>query len=295
MDRVAPKVSIVIINKNDRGVADTLRTIAGLPCPVPCETLVVDASGGKLDDIYRQFPAVRQIPFVSTSKKHITIPEQRNTGVRAAKGKIIVFTDANCIPDHDWLEQLLHPILNGGEAIVAGKALSKGTHTIHDIVADTNKDKKYIYECPTINLAFTKELYDRVGPFDEGLKYGSDVDFSWRVQDAGYKVRYNPQAIIRHDWGSFKQELKRSFRYGEARARLYRKHTHRIKYLFTRDITALVYPVYLGLLPVTIIFPWYPLVILIPLLRNWRVHPHKVVLDHLVYAVGVWREVFRLP
>lgn len=286
-------ISIVIINKNDRGIFNTLSSINSSPNSSKYEVVVVDASEGKLDDIYSQFPKVHKVAFTLNGTKKITIPEQRNVGVRAAKGDIIIFTDANCIPQDDWTKELLQPIFKDGESIVAGKTLSIGGGTMHDIIADTNKQASYINECPTINLAFTKKLYEQIGPFDESLDFGSDVDFSWRVQDAGYKVRYNPRAIVRHDWGSAKQELKRSYRYGAARARLYRKHKNRIKYLFTRDITAVVYPIYLGLLPITYIFPWYPLFILVPLVRNLRSHPFSVVLDHLVYAVGVWREVLR--
>ena len=51
---------------------------------------------------------------------------------------------------------------------------------------------RYLNECPTINLAFRREAFDAVGGFDEAFAYGSDVDFSWRLIDAGYRIRSVP-------------------------------------------------------------------------------------------------------
>ena len=81
--------------------------------------------------------------------------------------------------------------------------------------------------------------------FDEKFNYGSDMDFTWRTIGLGYKIRYNEDAIIYHDWRNLQQEIKRGFRYGEGRTRLYKKHPHRWKNLFGYDITILIYPLYI--------------------------------------------------
>jgi GT2 family glycosyltransferase len=287
-------VSVVIINKNDRGIADTLAALRKVRCPLPFEVVVIDASNGRLDDIAAGFPEVRWIAFASRTGRKFTIPEQRNTGVHEAKGTIVVFTDANCVPNEDWLELLVAPIINEGEQLVAGSTRSRGQSSIYDQDHDHRKGQKYIRECPTINLAFRKETYQKIGGFDERFDYGSDVDFSWRANDLGFKVRYVPEAIIAHDWGSASDDAKRSYRYGVARARLYKKHPGRWRQLFTKDITALIYPVYILGLPLTIWFWPYPLLILIPLAKNVQKQPLKVLKKHLIYGTGVLRELVRL-
>jgi GT2 family glycosyltransferase len=286
--------SIVIINKNDRGIADTLRALQKVRSPLPFETVVIDASNGKLDDIARAFPAVRWVHFASKTGRRFTIPEQRNTGVAKAKGDIIVYTDASCVPETDWLELLLAPILSNEEQIVAGSTTSRGGTTIHDQNHERRKGLKYLDECPTINLAFTRDAFDAIGGFDERFDYGSDVDFSWRAADLGYKVRYVPEALVAHDWGSGREDMKRAYRYGIARARLYKKHPNRWRRLLGPDITALMYPVYLLGLPLTIWFWWYPLFIMVPLIKNGRKQPVTVLKKHVVYAVGELRELARI-
>jgi GT2 family glycosyltransferase len=291
-----PKVSVVIINKNDRAVADTLTALRDdVRCPLPTEVVVIDASSGKLDDIAKQFPDVQWFDFKSRSGRRFTIPEQRNTGVQKARGDIIVYTDASCVPQADWLELLLAPILSGEEQIVAGSTVSRGGPTIHDQNHQhLGAGQKYLQECPTINLAFTRKAFEEIGGFDERFDYGSDVDFSWRAADKGYKVRYVPQAIVAHDWGKASEDAKRAYRYGIARARLYKKHPHRYKQLFGQDVTALIYPVYILGLPLTIVFWPYPLLILIPLAKNIRKQPHRVLQKHIVYGLGVLRELVRV-
>ena len=120
------------------------------------------------------------------------------------------------------------------------------------------------------------------------------LDFSWRAADLGYKVRYIPTALVAHDWGTATEDTKRAYRYGVARARLYKKHPNRWRRLLGPDITALIYPVYLLGLPLTFWFWPYPLLILIPLVKNGRRQPLTVLKKHLVYAAGELRELVRL-
>ncbi|HEX8762608.1 MAG TPA: glycosyltransferase [Candidatus Saccharimonadales bacterium] len=287
-------ISVVIINKNDRGIADTLQALQKVRSPLPFEVVVIDASEGRLNDIAAAFPDVRWVAFASRTGRRFTIPEQRNTGVAEARGEIVAFTDANCVPNDDWLERLVAPILEEGEQLVAGSTVSRGDSSIYDQDHDHRAGQKYIRECPTINVAFRKTAYQKIGGFDERFDYGSDVDFSWRANDLGLKVRYIPEAIVAHDWGGASDNAKRSYRYGVARARLYKKHPHRWRQLFTNDITALIYPLYILGLPLTIWFWPYPLLILVPLAKNITKSPLNVLKKHLIYGAGVLRELIRV-
>ena len=66
------------------------------------------------------------------------------------------------------------------------------------------------------------------------------MDFTWRITQEAYKIRRNKNAVIYHDWGNLKQEIKRAFRYGEARVRLYKKHPGRWRNLFDYDMVTLI-------------------------------------------------------
>ena len=285
-------ISIIIIVKSDRGIENTLKKIVKIPKPEKTEILVIDASEGNLDDIKNIFPSVRWVYYHNKKSKKITIPEQRNLGLKKAQGDIITFIDANCIPVDNWLIELVKPINNEGESVIAGSIKSIGGKTIWDVGEERMNSKKYLDEAPTINMAFKKEIIKKVGFFDEKFNYGSDVDFTWRATDLGYKIRYNKDAIIYHDWGNLQQEIKRAFRYGEARARLYKKHPHRWKNLFGFDMFILFYPLYIIFFPLTFFWPYYPLFILIPIIKNIKRQLLKVVFINLMNGFGVLKELF---
>jgi GT2 family glycosyltransferase len=282
-----PSVSFVVVNKDDRGIVETLETLERLAAETAsdAETIVVDASEGRLDDVRDRFPGVRWIPF--PPKGRPTIPEQRNVGVGHSRGEVIVFIDASCVPGAGWLDALLAPMAEDGEAIVAGSHRSHGKPTIHDEDAHFVAGSRYIREAPTLNLAVAKSVFTSIGGFDEEFGYGSDVDFTWRAVDAGYQIRYVPEAVVTHDWGSLRSEIRRSFLYGQGRFRLYAKHPGRRRTAWRNDPEALAYPVLLLLAPLVLVRPRWGAVVAIPLLKNARHRPVLTVTHHLVYGSGL--------
>ena len=286
-----PKSSVIIINKNEIGVADTLRLLEKQNVTDDYEVLVVDASDGLLDTVYADYPTIRVIPFKSKTTKKITIPEQRNVGIKAAHGEIVVFIDASCEPGESWLKTLTAPIASEKEAITAGGTLSSGTETFHDVVYRQQLSQAYIDQAPTINLAISMAVFKKIGYFDENLRYGSDMDFTWRARNAGYKIHNVPKALVTHDWGGLKSELKRASHYGQAKIILYRKHHYGLLNFMQREFAMLFYIGFVLLLPLTFWFPLYPLLILVPVLKNLRVSPFKLVLVNMVTAYGAVKEL----
>jgi len=287
-------ISIVIISKDEAGLDGTLTDVA---CQARAfkdssEIVVVDASEGRLDHIRKRHEAeVRWVQFHRPPGLTVSIPHQRNVGVQAAHGEIIVFTDAGCQPEPEWLARLVAPLLHN-EHITVGLTLAPPESPgVYDRSARQALESRYLTECSTINLAFRREAFDTVGGFDEGFTYGSDVDFSWRLTDCGYQIRSVPAAVIRHDWGGWRRQLRRSYVYGKARMRLYRKHRGRLRHVLRDDPVAVVYPAFLLGLPLTVIFPFYPALLLIPAWRNRSERIVRVLVDHLTYGLGVLSEL----
>jgi GT2 family glycosyltransferase len=142
-------------------------------------------------------------------------------------------------------------------------------------------------------MAFRREAFDAVDGFDESFEYGSDIDFSWRLVEEGKRIRSVPTAVVRHDWGSHRRQLKRAYLYGRARARLYRKHRSRLLRSWRRDPMIIVYPTFLLGLPLTRRFPLYPALLAIPAWRNREEGPLRVIADHLVFGVGALSTLVR--
>ena len=120
------------------------------------------------------------------------------------------------------------------------------------------------------------------------------MDFSWRLIAAGYRIRSVPTAIVRHDWGTWRRQLRRSYLYGKARARLYRKHRPGLMHVLRNDPIVVVYPVFLLGLPLTLVFPLYPALLLIPAWRNRSQGAASALIDHLVFGAGVLKEIVSL-
>lgn len=286
-------ISIVIISKDEPALAQTLESVCAqrMQLGEAVEVLVVDASDGRLDQIRAQYKdKLTWIQFARPIGVQVSIPHQRNAGVLAAQGEIIVFTDAGCVPEQGWLEQIVAPLLDV-EPITHGLTLGTvGGMRLHDRLAMEKVQSPYLSECSTINTAFRREVYDKIGGFDETFNYGSDVDFSWRAVEAGYRIRSTPNAVVRHDWGNSRRQARRAYLYGRARARLYRKHPRRLRRALREDPIFVIYPLFLIGLPLTLVFPLYPALLIIPAWKNREDGPVRVVVDHLIFGVGVLAE-----
>lgn len=289
------KVSVVIVNKNERLLSDTLDSLKSSVGRILDEVLVVDASSGALDDIRLSHEWARWIDYVQPPGLRITIAHQRNIGVREAKGDIVVFTDSGCLPEDGWLERLLAPILFEGETVscgparAIGRSVYSGAHSSAKVV-----DVDYVPMAATINLAFRREAFDAIGGFDESFGSAEDIDFTWRLNDCGYRIRWVQDAVVGHDYGTPMRQLRRSFFYGKGECRLLRKHNNRIAEAATQNSVPIVYALFLVGLPLTLKWRWYPLLLLWPVwrLRNEEVQ-WLVLLDHIVMGAGVLHELVR--
>jgi GT2 family glycosyltransferase len=74
-------------------------------------------------------------------------------------------------------------------------------------------------------LGIVREAFDGVAGFSGDIPFGEDVDFCWRVQQAGIPLTFVPGAVVRYRfreslWGLFSQTV----RYGAGQVALYRRH-----------------------------------------------------------------------
>jgi glycosyltransferase involved in cell wall biosynthesis len=280
-----PLISVIIVVKNDRGIAQTLKGIREGTFGGPYEVIVVDASAPEvLADIKSQNNWVRWDQYPVSEKR--TTPQQRNRGLELAKGGVIAFIDANCEPAAEWLATIAKTI-KSDQDIVCGPVNDLNTENFVHYAVD-KKEAGYVDECTTINVGLRRAVFERVGNFDERFLFGQDVDFFWRTADAGYKIYFNPKMTIAHNWGDRKEQLVRAFNYGRARARLFKKHWELHGRQLLRDEPHVwMYPVFILGLPLTLFVPFYPLLLLVPLFKNRSSNPLGLVLHHLVFGWGV--------
>lgn len=274
-------ISIIIPTKNDLDLDKTLKSVTNTKKPEKTEIIVVDASKKEiLLNIKEKFPKVRWFYYKNKDGKKRTFVEQLNLGTRKAKGDILVFVDGGCIVDKDWLFELTKPLIKEKEDFVLGfvKPIGKSHH-------DLEKKSMYLDSCGTTNTAIKRDVVLRVGERDVRFSYGSDIDFSWRAIDLGYKIRYVPNAVMYHNWGDFKQEVKRSKNYGIAKARLYKKHKSRSLNFNFSNMQTLSYPLFILGLPITLFWKYYPLLLIIPFIKDLNKNPFKTLTLNLIFGL----------
>ena len=129
----------------------------------------------------------------------------RNTGVKAAAGDVIVWTDSDCEAPAGWLDKMVRPIRTQGEDFVQGneEALDSGFWSNHaQLAGQRHKAKhrrgKYIGHIDPKNLAMRKNAVLKAGGFDDRIQFLEDFDLFVRIKKAGFKVRYLPDVRIKH-------------------------------------------------------------------------------------------------
>jgi glycosyltransferase involved in cell wall biosynthesis len=124
----------------------------------------------------------------------------RNRGWRAAGGDLIAFTDDDCEPVPEWLEQLVASA-NGGSTIVQGRTLPNPAETQHlGVFARTIEIRELSPHYPTCNILYPKTVLDALDGFDEayGAPAGEDTDLGCRAEAAGIKTEFAPDALVYH-------------------------------------------------------------------------------------------------
>jgi glycosyltransferase involved in cell wall biosynthesis len=287
-----PSVSIVTITKDDPEVAVTVENLVeeSRRYPGDSEVLVVDATPGtphRVDD-----SQVRWIAFQPRGTK-ATIPEQRNVGVAQSAGDVVVFIDSGCVPGPEWLQRMTAPIRDEGEQIVAGAHTAAGRASIRDHDLEFRGGSEYLREAPTINLAIVKSVFEAVGGFDESFGYGSDVDFTWRSVASGYRIRHQPAAVVSHDWGAARDDLRRSWVYGQARFKLYAKHREHRSRVLKDDPVAVLYPAFLLAVLLSRGDRRVLATAAVPMVKNLKRRPLLTFAHNIAFGAGVLRGAWR--
>jgi|GEM_PF-1609031 len=129
----------------------------------------------------------------------------RNAGMKRAVGEIIAFTDADCIPDPHWLERGRISLTEAdGCDLVGGRvemfADKENVATRYELAFYLRQDKyfKQFGGFATANLLVRRRVCDRIGGFDASLESCGDFEFCRRAAESGFRLRYAPDALVRH-------------------------------------------------------------------------------------------------
>ena len=136
----------------------------------------------------------------------------RNAGVRAAKGSILAFTDADCQPDPGWVENGVRCLLEQGVSLVGGmvdfafhnagsaaEMLDVATHM------DNQRSIQRYKAAVTANLFVKRSVFNTVGLFNENLQSGGDISLTQKAFAQGFEIAYCPKARVTHPTRGLKE------------------------------------------------------------------------------------------
>ena len=178
------------------------------------------------------------------------VARKRNFGVENASYPIILFTDSDCELSPAAIHEHLKLESTGPEigAMLGLVEFTGPVNWIWHVVERTGLVGAYSFArrmpyAPwgiTANLSVKRTVFQKIGGFDESfLKApgGEDVDLGLRINDAGYKIVSNPDALIFHTrdtWNTARKMLRRAFAYGRAHYHVIIKHLNRTGYEYPR-------------------------------------------------------------
>jgi hypothetical protein len=168
----------------------------------------------------------------------------RNTGLTAAGTELVAFLDSDCVPRPGWLDRLLPHFADPAVGAVAPRivphqagtgwlARYEGASSTLDMgrrpsIVRPGAQVPYV---PGAALVVRKAAAG--SGFAPGLRVGEDVDFVWRLADAGWRVRYEPAARMGHDHRvTFVAWFSRRADYGTSAATLERRHPGAVRPLY---------------------------------------------------------------
>lgn len=131
--------------------------------------------------------------------------DKRNLGMQQAQGEIYAFIDDDCIPQPDWLEQHLNR-RRQGEEIVGGAVtfgqqsylqLADNVSAFHDLLPCTPPGQRMYLS--TANLSVDRSVVERAGKMLEHKNRAEDLEWTVRFRSLGYRLYFEPKAVIYHD------------------------------------------------------------------------------------------------
>ena len=302
------KITVIIPVKNEeKKIGRCLEAVYNQTLK-PFEVIVV--VGHSMDNTVEN---ARQFPVKIIYEYYDTVGGARQVGVENAEAEYIAFTDADCIPERNWLENL---VMGFDEGIVGvgggtkniGKGLWENSNALalDSFLGSANsvqdrvfKERRFVRSISGCNSMYRKEDMIKVGGFDESLSINEETELNRRLAKLGMLL-YTPDAIVLHNQNrNMRDFAKRNYLFGYSRGK-------------NRLWDLQVIPPIIGLITLVLLFvSWKAFLVMIFLYAvvllcfNLKIFmkvrkslylvsiPIVFVIEHVSYTVGFWIGVMK--
>lgn len=238
-----PLVSVIVVNYNgEKHLKVCLGSLKRTKYPNFEVILVDDGSTDKSISLVKR--SFRWVKLVE-NKKNIGQVKGRIIGVQRSKGKYIAFLDNDTEVTPNWLSELVKAmesdssiagctskvllysnkqLINsaGMGCDVYGFAFSRGIICRSNFEEDAGQydNREEVFGTYGASMLIRKDVLEKVGINPDLAMYYDDVDLSWRIRLAGYRIMYIPTSIVFHKMGGTKTRFTKKIKYYTERNRL---------------------------------------------------------------------------
>ena len=226
-DETSPAVSVAItVRDSEATVGSVIAALMLQQIDAPFEVVVsVGKSSDKtLEVLHSLADEYEWLRVVEAPRPGI--PAGRNSAIIASSGEYVLTCDADDEVGPNWVQDMLAD-LSAYDA-VAGRVVVRSGQDGPGEMSGVGSLGVYPYGyLPyglTANLGFRRSAFDLVGGFDEHIRYADDVDFTWRIQQAGLRLGLSRGLIVKQGRATPVQRFRQHLAFGQTDAVLYRKH-----------------------------------------------------------------------
>ena len=244
-------VSVVIPVRNGaRWIGDVIASVDAQGDDHPIEVIVVDDHSTDGSRALVEGLSVAS-PLTVLSGTGLGMASAINLGVRAARFPIICQVDQDVVLEPGWMGALVAMLDGPDVAAVQGYFRAPPDAGLWSRVMGLDVEQRYAairgsdttHVC-TGNVAYRAHALHNIGLFDEQLGYGLDNDMSYRLLDAGYRLRFCRTAQSWHHWREgFLGYCRQQYGLGRGRLDVVAKHPGRVGGDAVSNTTMMLHPV----------------------------------------------------
>lgn len=189
-----PQISVVIPAHNGAAfIADAIASVRAQDVG-STEIIVVDdgSTDATAEIVQRIAPVVRLL-----RQSNSGAPAARNAGIAVAQADIVALLDCDDLWPADKLSLQL-PWLAPWSVFDLVLGNTQMFRTRADAAGEAVDETQPFFVTQLGCALFRRSVFDRVGRFDETLRYGEDVDFLLRAREAGLRAKFVDAVTIRY-------------------------------------------------------------------------------------------------
>lgn len=239
---MAPELSVVVPVSRDERLARCLSGLFGQAMDREAYEVVVVDDGPTRES--RAVVAGYPVRYVTQDRRGSYAA--RNRGVQEARGHVVAFTDADCLPPPGWLAAIRAALDDRRSDVAVGPSYALNSDPVGLLVqaVDDQRWTRLAHErevnyCDTRNLAGAREIF-LSEPFDESFSHGGDLEWGVRARHRGYRIAYVPGMALGHDnVATLRLVRERGVRRGRGLAALHRRHGMAARISGARPLTVM--------------------------------------------------------